>query len=373
MPLISFNSEQKMIQSEVRKFAISALEPISSDIDKNAVISVDIFKKLSELGLLYPIIPAKFDGAGLDGASLCIIIEELSKSLASLGAILVVNNSICAFFIDKYGTEAQKKKLFDMMNSGKIMGYVLENQLDRPPGKEMTVKPADNGASVLVNGARDFVLNARYAENFVLPVTVDGKKLSYIISKQENGLKLSCLDTLGLKAAGLMSAEFNGLLINKDWCLQLSAQSVMAAEQSAGFVQIGFSAVLLGIAQAALDASIKYSKERRQFGRAIADFYMIREMLADMKIKIEAARGLLYDAAHRYDHNENYVLAAALAFINAGETAVYSGLKAIQIHGGYGYIKDYPVERYLRDAKTVQNMIAVLFDMKEQVARELLG
>jgi len=363
--LITLDNEQKMIMSEVRKFAISSLEPISSDIDKKAVISDEIFKKLNDLGLLYPIIPAQYNGAGMNATSLCIIVEEISKSLASLGAILVVNNSICAFFIDQCAGDSQKKKYFDLMNSGKIMGYIMEPQVD-PSGADASI---DNAG--VISGKRNFALNALYADSMFIPFTGKEGVVAAIFNKKDRGVRLSRIDLLGLNAAGIMSAEFMGLSVNPE--AQIKPSAAKAASHFTAFAQLGFSAVLLGISQAGLDAAVKYSKERKQFGRAICEFYMVQEMLVNMKVRIEAARNLVYDAAFKYDHKEDFTLASMLCFIHACDTAVYCGLNAIQVHGGYGYTKDYPVERYLRDAKTIQNIAGVQYTVKEQVARDLLG
>jgi alkylation response protein AidB-like acyl-CoA dehydrogenase len=365
MPLITLDNEQKMIQSEVRKFATSSLEPISSEIDKNAVISDDIFKKLNDLGLLYPIIPSQYSGAGMNATSLCIIIEEISKSLASLGAILVVNNSVCAFLIDQWAGDGQKKKYFNLMNSGKIMGYVMEPQVD-PEGTDASIDSA--GA---VTGKRNFALNAMYADSMLVPFTGKESMAAVIINKKDKGVKLSKIDLLGLNAAGIMSAEFMGLSVSPE--ARIKPSGAKSTSHLSAFTQLGFSAVLLGISQAGLDAAVKYSKERKQFGRAICEFYMVQEMLVNMKVRIEAGRNLVYDAAFKYDHKEDFTLASMLCFIHACDTAVYCGLNAIQVHGGYGYTKDYPVERYLRDAKTVQNIAGVGYTVKEQVARDLLG
>ncbi len=363
--MITLDNEQKMIQSEVKKFTFSTLEPISSDIDRNAVISDDIFKKLNDLGLLYPIIPAQYNGAGMNATSLCIIIEEISKSLASLGAILVVNNSICAFFIDQYAGDSQKKKYFDLMNSGKIMGYIMVPQVD-PEGGDASI---DNTGAI--TGKRNFALNALYADTMLIPFTGKEAEITAIFSKKDQGVKLSKMDLLGLNAAGIMSVEFTGLSVSPEARIQPSGANV--SSQLSAFAQLGFSAVLLGISQAGLDAAVKYSKERKQFGRAICEFYMVQEMLVNMKVRIEAARNLVYDAAFKYDHKEDFTLASMLCFIHACDTAVYCGLNAIQVHGGYGYTKDYPVERYMRDAKSIQNIAGVQYTVKEQIARELLG
>ncbi|MEO0183260.1 MAG: acyl-CoA dehydrogenase family protein, partial [candidate division WOR-3 bacterium] len=176
-----------------------------------------------------------------------------------------------------------------------------------------------------------------------------------------------------MKGAGIADIVFEKLQISEESRLIDGVNFIKAMEGINSYFNLCLSAIALGIAQAGLDASIKYSKERRQFNRPICEFPMVREMLAEMKIKIESARNLVYDAANRVDSGEDYILAADIALATAAETAVYCGIKSVQVFGGYGYTKDYPVERYLRDAKSIQVIGRSGFVLKEKIVRNLLG
>jgi alkylation response protein AidB-like acyl-CoA dehydrogenase len=369
MSLIHFNNEQKLIQAEVKKFATSEIVTIAADIEKECTFPSQIIKKLYELGIVTLIIPEKYGGSGLDTTSLCIAVEEISKACASIGTILVVNNCLVAYSIMKHGDESQKKVYLGILAKGEIGGYVSDLGIEIP---DKRIEIEDAGENIFVSGTKDIVLNGGVAVFFLCPISLANGKSIYIIPRETSRIKINQSSIMGLKTAGIVSLELNKTELQKDLCLVPQNQGEKILTEIHNYSNIGFSAVSLGIAEAALEAAIKYSKERKQFGRAICEFPMVQEMLVDMKTKIENARLLVYDAAAKCDRGENYSLVSKSARLYSADAAVFSGLKALQIHGGYGYTKDYPVERYLRDAKVLQVLDNTPHDLKSEIVKELL-
>ncbi|MEO0161601.1 MAG: acyl-CoA dehydrogenase family protein [candidate division WOR-3 bacterium] len=363
MGLIKFNNEQKLIENEIRKFAVQEIEPISQKIEKDGRIPEGIFKKLMELGLLAPIIPLELGGAGMDTTSLCIIIEELSKYCASLGLVIAVNNGLGSFTLLKLGLEKAKPYLTRLIN-GEIVGFSYDGE-----SKDLEIVQEN---PLIINGKRRFVFNGELANFFLFELNTEKGSGLFVIEKSASK-QIEIPYSLGMKGAGIADIVFEKLQISEESRLIDGVNFIKAMEGINSYFNLCLSAIALGIAQAGLDASIKYSKERRQFNRPICEFPMVREMLAEMKIKIESARNLVYDAANRVDSGEDYILAADIALATAAETAVYCGIKSVQVFGGYGYTKDYPVERYLRDAKSIQVIGRSGFVLKEKIVRNLLG
>ncbi len=370
MSLIDFNVQQKLIQSEVKKFATSEIESIADQIDKACVPPAEIVSKLSNLGLSSLIIPEKYGGSGLDTTSLCIAIEELSKTLASIGAILCVNNCLAAYPIIKYGNESQKDLYLNKLAKGEIGAYAADIGID---AQNKIVEVKIKNGELSISGAKEFVLNGEIASFFILPISVINKKAIYILPKENQTINITRPQILGIRSAGIIGLEFNDTKLPKDLCLVPEDKGEKCLEEISTYAHIGFAAISLGIAEASLKASIKYSRERKQFGKAICEFPMVQEMLVDMNTNIEATRLLVYDAAARFDRGRDFSSAAKIARLFSSDAAVFSGIKAIQIHGGYGYTKDYPVERYLRDAKVLQVLERPPHDIKSRIAKELLS
>jgi len=364
MGLIKLNNEQKLIQNEVRKFAIQEIEPLSTDIEKNGKIPEEIFKKLAELGLLCPIIPAELGGAGLDTTSLCIITEELARACGSLGFVLAVNNGLVGFALINYGKEKNKSYL-NRLSNGELGGFDFET------GIKEDIKILQN-KPFKIAGTKRFILNGEMANFVILNIhTVNGEGL-FILENPNEKIKVSKPYVLGMKSAGIADITFDNVEISEESCLVKSISSNQVMGEVNKYFHLCLSAIGLGIAEASLEASIKYSKERKQFNRTICEFPMVREMLAEMKIRIEATRNLVYDAASRFDTSEEYGIACDIALVTSAETAVYCGIKSVQVFGGYGYTKDYPVERYLRDAKSVQSLSESRITLNEKIARVLI-
>lgn len=369
MSLIKLNKEQKMIRDEFRKFAVSEIESVAEEIEKKGVFPQAIVNKLAELGLLGLIIPEEFGGVELDLTSLCIAVEEISKVCASLGTILVVNNCLVAFPLMKYGAESFKDKYLSKLAEGEIGGFVCEPEIDLPEGQnDLKVE----GDKAIFTGHREIVLSGDAANFFIMPVSTTENTKYYILEKGVAGFHLSSKNILGMRTAGFAGVEFKDVALLEETCFVPEDKSGKIQSEIHDFANIGFAAVSLGIAQAALETAIKYSKERVQFDHRIGEYPAIREMLAEMKMKIEAARLLVYDAASRFDDGESYALQSKIARFTASETGFFCGLNSIQIHGGYGYMKDYPLERFFRDAKVLQLLETSPIKTKSQIAKEIL-
>lgn len=359
MALIRFNNEQKLVQDQVKKFVIQEIEPISSDIERQEKIPDGIFKKLTDLGLLCPILPVEYGGAGMDITSLCIIIEELSKSCASLGLVIAVNNALAGFSLIEYG-EGKQKAYLERLSKGEIAGF------DYGTGETNILQ----SNPLKITGNRDFLLNGDIAGYILLTIKSENISGLYIIEKLN--YRVRKVSSMGVRSSGISEMTFDALELPDNTCLLCGNNFEMKMADVYNLFNLCLSAIGLGISQASLDASLKYSKERCQFGKPICEFPMVQEMLAEMKIKIEATRNLVYDAAGRFDTGKEYALTSDIAFVTSANTAVYCGIKSVQIFGGYGYTKDYPVERYLRDAKTLQVIGQDTFSIKEKIARAIL-
>ncbi len=368
MALINLSDEQKLIQNEVRKFAAAELEPVSSEIDQVGAFPTEIIKRLSGLGLSSLIIPETYGGAALDTTSLCIAVEELSKVCASIGSILATNNCLVAFPLINYASEERKNHYLQKLVQGEVGGFSADLQIDDPDRKIMCQESED---TYVLSGNQDFVLNGEEANFFVIQVSLSNTEALFILDSNRD-MKRTKHDILGMKAAGIVRLEFTNVTLKNDTCILSGERAQVGFQKIRDYANIGFSAVALGIAQAAYDASIKYSKERKQFGRAICEFPMVQDMLVEMKNKIDAVRFFVYDAAAQCNSGQDYSFQASVARLQSSDAAVFCGIKAVQIYGGYGYTKDYPVECYLRDAKVLQLLQQSPLDLKSKIAKELL-
>ncbi len=360
--MINLDSEQKIIQNEVRKFALQEIEPIVQDIENNARIPPEVFKKLVNLGLLSPIIPVESGGPGFSTASLCIIIEEISKICASMGLVVAVNNTLVAYPLVKY-MDRKRKSYLDRLLNGAVGGFGI-NASD---SLQVT-----NEKPLIVSGAKNFIMSGEYADFVLLELNLQNTKGLFVLDNTSNKITRSKPYVLGLKSAGITTLHFENLEIPQDNCIVDADVYSQTIHEIRNYFNIGLSAICLGVAEACLDSATKYAKERKQFGRPICEFAMVQEMLAEMKVRIEATRNLVFDAAIRLDLKEEFGLASKIAVLHATETAFYCGVKSVQVFGGYGYTKDYPVERYLRDAKTLQNIANAHGFLKPDIARLLL-
>ena len=358
---LELNEQQKMIQKMVREFAEKEIAPVAAELDKKGEYPTKILEKMAKLGLLGIIVPTEYGGAGLDTISYTTVIEEISRKCASTGVITSVHNSLVAWPIMKYGTEEQKKKYLPIISKGEKIGAFAGTEPNA--GSDlgaMQTTAVLKGNKYIINGDKTFITSGPEAGVIIVFAVTDknaGSKgiSAFIVESDMKGYKVgSIFEKLGINAAKNSELIFEDMEVPKGNLLGEEGEGFKIALSALDCGRIGIAAQAVGIAQAALDESIEYSKQRQQFGRPIGKFQAIQWMIADMAIRIEAARYLVYNAAYVKDTGVRFSKEAAMAKLFASETAMDCAIKAVQIHGGYGYTKEYTVERLFRDAKITE-------------------
>ncbi len=376
----SLNQNQKMIRDMVREFAANELEPIAAQIDESREFPYETMKKMGELGLLGVVVPEEYGGAGMDFTSLAIIIEEISRVCASTGVITAVNNSLVAYPIYRFGTEEQRKKYLPDLCSGRKIGAIgiTEPNAGSDPASMETTAVLE-GDHYKLNGTKCWITNAEAAGVFVVFAYTDPsvrhKGMSaFIVEKDFPGFSIGKHENLmGIRATGNAELVFDDCLVPRENLLGEEGAGFKIVMHTLDVSRIDIGAQGVGIAQGALDAAVKYSKERAQFGKPICEFQMIQDMLAEMATKVDAARLLVYRAATMKDAGvERFTREAAMAKYYAAGVAVDVTRMAVQIYGGYGYSKEYPVERMYRDAKIIEIYEGTSQIQKIVIARNVL-
>jgi butyryl-CoA dehydrogenase len=358
---LELNDQQKMIQKMVREFAEKEVGPIAAELDKKEEYPTKTLEKMAKLGLLGAIIPTEYGGAGLDTVSYTTIVEEISRKCASTGVITSVHNSLVSWPIMKYGTEKQKKKYLPILAKGEKIGAFAGTEPNA--GSDLGAMQTTSflkGDKYIINGDKIFITSGSDAGIIIVfavtDKSADTKGISaFIVENTFKGYKVgSIYEKMGINASGTAELIFENMEVPKENLLGKEGEGFKIALSTLDVGRIGIAAQAVGIAQAALDESIEYSKQRQQFGRPLAKFQAIQWMIADMATRIEASRFLVYNAAYKKDLGERVSKEAAMAKLFASETAVEAAIKAVQVHGGYGYTKEYTVERLFRDAKITE-------------------
>jgi len=358
---LELNDQQKMIHKMVREFAEKEVGPIAAELDEKGEFPTKTLEKMAKLGLLGIFIPAEYGGAALDTISYVTVIEEISRKCASTGVITSVHNSLVSYPIMKYGTEEQKKKYLPILAKGEKIGAFAgtEPNAGSDLGAMQTTAKL-KGNKYIINGDKTFITSGSKAGIIIVFAVTDksagAKGIStFIVENTMKGFKVgSIFDKMGINANLVSELIFEDMEVPKENLLGKEGDGFKIALSTLDGGRIGIAAQAVGIAQAALDESIEYSKQRQQFGRPIAKFQAIQWMIAEMATSIEAARYLLYNAAYAKDKGGRFSKEAAMAKLFASETAMDAAIKAVQIHGGYGYTKEYTVERLFRDAKITE-------------------
>lgn len=358
---LELNDQQKMIQKMVREFAEKEVAPIASEIDKNCEYPKETLKKMAKLGLLGIIIPQEYGGAGLDTISYATVVEEISRKCASTGVITSVHNSLAAWPIMKYGSEEQKKKFLPILAKGEKIGAFAATEPNA--GSDlgaMATTAVLKGDKYIINGDKTFITSGPEAGIIIIFAITDkslGSKgiSAFIVENDMKGYKIgSIFEKLGINASKTSELIFDNMEVPKENLLGKEGDGFKIALSTLDGGRIGIASQAVGIAQAALDECIEYSKQRQQFNRPISKFQAIQWIIADMATKIEASRFLVYNAAYKKDKGDRISKDAAMAKLFASETAMDVAIKAVQVHGGYGYTKEYTVERLFRDAKITE-------------------
>lgn len=352
------NEEQQQIKMSVREFAESEIKPHVSEWDETQHFPDELRKPLAELGLLGVIFPEEYGGAGMGYVEYATIIEELARVDGSVGLSVAAHNSLCSNHIYMFGTEEQKQKYLVPLTQGETWGAwgLTESQAGSDSAGTRTNAVKNNGGWT-VNGSKNFITHAITGNTLVAVAVTDKEKgnkgiSAFIFDKTMEGFRPDKKENkLGMRASETASVVFEDCYVPDENRLGNLGEGFLQAMKILDGGRISIAALSVGIAQGAFEAAVKYAKERHQFGQPIAEFQAIQFKLADMATQIEAARLLTLQAAALKDAGKTLTKQSAMAKLFASETAVKVAEESIQIHGGYGYTKDYPAEKYWRDAK----------------------
>ncbi len=371
-------SEQKMVRLMARDFARKELEPVAAKRDKEEIFPMDVIKKMGELGLMGMMVPVEYGGAGAGAVSYCLALQEIAYSCASTAVTMSVANLSTEPLL-KFGDENQKIKYLLRLAQGNLLGCfaLTEPGAGSDPGS-LSIKAEDKGNYYLINGTKVFITHGQYADVVNLIARTGPEKGSkglsaFIVEKDTPGFSIGTReDKMGLRASNTVELLFNDCKVPKENLLGKPGIGFKIAMTALDSGRIGIASQALGITRACLDESIKYAKERKQFGKTISSFEAIQWMIADMATGIEAANWLILSAAWRKDQGMPFTKEASMAKLFASELANKSAYLALQIHGGYGYLKDFKVERLYRDARATSIYEGTSEIQRLVIARDLL-
>ena len=357
----SLSEEQLMIQEAARDFAHNELLPGVVERDDAQKFPTEQVKKMAELGFLGMMVDPKYGGSGLDTVSYALVMEELSKIDASASVVVSVNNSLVCWGLEAFGTEEQKRNYLTRLASGEIIGaFCLSEPEAGSDATSQKTTAIDKGDHYILNGTKNWITNGGTAEVYLVIAQTDRDKghkgiNALIVEKGMNGFEIGPKENkLGIRGSDTHSLNFNDVKVPKENRLGEDGFGFKFAMKTLAGGRIGIAAQALGIAAGAYELALKYSKERKAFGTEISNHQAIAFKLADMHVQIEAARHLVYKAAWDKDQGNNYDLSSAMAKLYASQVAMDTSIEAVQIHGGNGFVKDYHVERMMRDAKITQ-------------------
>lgn len=374
------SEEHELFRRTARDFAQKELEPRAKEFEERHAVPPEVLKQLGELGYLGLMVPEEYGGVGADTLSYAIVMEELSRACASTSTVVSVQNSLVEFPLVEFGTPEQKRKYLPKLATGEWLGaFALTEPESGSDAAGMKTTAVRDGDFYVLNGTKRFITNAAFAQVFVV----------FALTNPEAGNKgVSCLiveretpgfavgeeeDKMGIRGTSTCELFFEDCRVPAENLLGEENRGFKVAMLTLDAGRIGIAAQAVGLAQAALDEALKYAQERVAFGKPLAAFQSIQFTLAEMKTKVEAARLLTYQAAWKKDQGEDYILESSLAKLYAAEIASEVADAAVQIHGGYGYIRDYKVERLYRDARITRIYEGTSEIQKLIIARQLLG
>jgi alkylation response protein AidB-like acyl-CoA dehydrogenase len=355
---IQLTDEQLMIQSMVRDFAREVIAPTAVERDKNRDFPGENLKRLAELGFMGMMVPPEYDGSGADTVSYVLALAEVAYACAATAVVMSVHNSIVCESILRYGTEVQKQKWLKPLATGQILGaFALTEPHAGSDPLRQSAKAVQSGDHYVLNGTKRFITTAKNAGLIIVTAKTDEAARhrgisAFIVPQGADGLAVGPLeDKMGLRASDTADLIFEDCRIPAENLLGSEGEGFKIAMTALDGGRIGIAAQSVGVAQAALDASVQYAKDREQFGQSISKFQGLRWIIADMATEIEAGRQLTYSAAAMKDRGDNYTMQASMAKLYASEMVNRVAARAVQMHGGYGFIREYPVERFYRDAR----------------------
>ncbi len=354
---MELNQTAALIKNELRKFAQEVLLEKADELDKNRTFPEDSLQKLAEMGILGALLPEEYGGAELDTLSFILGLEELSKVCPSTAFIILIHNCLFSMPILKSNKSELKDRYLKPSATGEIIGGFTENHTNNIDSKKVSDK-------YIINGKNPFLFNGAARGPFIGLIPDSENLKLFIGTKEKSGIKISPnLRSLGLNAGGICEVQFNEYEITES---EIIDEPGLLSEINS-LVQLGLAAISLGIGEGATEYAVKYARERVQFGKSIINFGMVREKLAWCFTRIELIRALLYDTASNF--NEKKKTGPAILKYYAGKSAVEITTRAIQVYGGYGYMKDYPVERYFRDAQMINVLFHTPIELEEEIVK----
>jgi alkylation response protein AidB-like acyl-CoA dehydrogenase len=374
-----FTEEHLLIKESAKDFAENEIAPTAIERDKNAEFPEQLVKQMGELGFMGMMVSPDYGGAGMDTISYALAMIEISKVDASLGVIMSVNNSLVCWGLEEYGSDYVKEKFLTPLAQGEKLGAfaLSEPEAGSDATKQKTTADAD-GDFYILNGMKNWITNGISADYFLVMATTDKEKAhkgisTLLVEKGTEGFGHGVKeDKLGIRSSDTCSLTFENCKVPKENIVWEEGKGFNFAMNTLNGGRIGIACQAVGIAEASLEASLKYSQERKAFGKEISNFQAIQFMLSDMAVKVDAAKMLTFKAAALKDAGKIYFKEAAMAKLYSSKIAVECALDAIQIHGGYGYVREYLVERYLRDAKITEIYEGTSEIQRIVIARALL-
>lgn len=347
-----------MIQSMVREFARKVVAATAAERDRTKEFPLENLEQMGELGLLGMMVPVEYDGSQADTVSYVLALSEIAYACASTAVVMSVHNSIVCESILRHGTEEQKEKFLKPLARGDMIGAfaLTEPHAGSDPVRQSTVAERD-GNEYILNGTKRFITSGKNSGLVIVTAKTDESLRhqgisAFLVKKDTPGMIVGDLeDKMGLCASDTADLIFDNCRVSAEDMLGAEGDGFKIAMRALDGGRIGIAAQSVGVAQAAFDAAVRYAKEREQFGQKISKFQGLRWIIADMATEIEAARQFMFSAAAMKDRGENYTVQASMAKLFASEMVNRVTAKALQMHGGYGFVKDYPVERYYRDAR----------------------
>ena len=357
----SYSKTEQLFLQMIRSFAENEVKPLAAEVDEQERFPIETVEKMGKLGIMGIPVPKQYGGAGGTVQMYIMAVEELSRVCATTGVVLSAHTSLCMAPIMENGTEEQKQKYLPKLASGEWIGAfgLTEPNAGTDAAMQQTTA-VDAGDHWVLNGSKIFITNASYAHVFIVMAMTDKSKgtkgiSAFIVEKGMPGFSIGKKELkMGIRGSATCELIFENCIVPKENLLGPLGKGFNIAMKTLDGGRIGIASQALGIAQGAMDETVKYTKERKQFGRAIAKFQNTQFQMADLKTKVEAARLLVRSAAWKKDMGLPYSADAAMAKLFAAETAMEVTTKAVQFHGGYGYTREYPVERMMRDAKITE-------------------
>lgn len=357
----SLSKQDELFLQMIREFAEKEVKPLAAEVDEQERFPIETVEKMSKIGIMGIPVPVIYGGAGGSNQLYSMAVEELSRACATTGVIVSAHTSLCIAPILENGTEEQKQKYLPKLAAGEWIGAfgLTEPNAGTDASSQQTVAVED-GDNYILNGTKIFITNAEYAHVYIIFAMTDKSKgtkgiTAFIVEKDTPGFSVGKKEKkLGIRGSATCELIFENCVIPKCNLLGKIGGGFGVAMKTLDGGRIGIAAQALGIAQGAMDETIKYTKERKQFGRSIAAFQNTQFQLADMETRVQASRWLVRVAAYKKDKKLPYSVDAAMAKLYCAETAMDVTTKAVQLHGGYGYTREYPIERMMRDAKITE-------------------